>query len=83
MPRKGSAAPRHEKGSGPAPLPLLITHGWPGSVAEFLEIIKPLAHPERFGGKENDAFDVIARPGYPCHPSGHQVGMTGAYAANW
>ncbi|MEM8744858.1 MAG: epoxide hydrolase family protein [Pseudomonadota bacterium] len=50
----------HEKGSGPAPKPLLISHGWPGSVVEFLHVIEPLAHPERFGGSEDDAFDVIA-----------------------
>ena len=49
-----------EKGSGPAPLPLIISHGWPGSILEFLEIIEPLAHPERFGGRVEDAFDVIA-----------------------
>jgi microsomal epoxide hydrolase len=49
-----------ERGSGPAPLPLIISHGWPGSVVEFLDIIEPLAHPERFGGNVNDAFDVIA-----------------------
>ena len=50
----------HERGSGPAPLPLIVTHGWPGSVVEFLDIIGPLAHPERFGGHAEDAFDVIA-----------------------
>lgn len=50
----------HEKGSGPAPMPLIISHGWPGSVVEFLEIIEPLAHPERFGGSTDDAFEVIA-----------------------
>ena len=50
----------HEKGSGPAPLPLIISHGWPGSVVEFLDIIEPLAHPERFGGSADDAFEVIA-----------------------
>ena len=50
----------HEKGSGSAPLPLLISHGWPGSVVEFLEIIEPLAHPQRFGGDAGDSFDVIA-----------------------
>ncbi len=50
----------YEKGSGPAPLPLLISHGWPGSVFEFSEIVEPLAHPERFGGREDDAFDVVA-----------------------
>jgi len=50
----------HEKGSGPKPMPLLISHGWPGTIVEFLHIIEKLAHPERFGGKEEDAFDVIA-----------------------
>jgi len=49
-----------EKGSGPAPLPLIISHGWPGSVVEFLDIIEPLAHPGRFGASPDDAFDVIA-----------------------
>ena len=50
----------HEKGSGPAPMPLIISDGWPGSIVEFLKIIEPLAHPERFGGSSEDAFDVIA-----------------------
>ncbi|WP_298922259.1 epoxide hydrolase family protein [uncultured Roseobacter sp.] len=50
----------HETGSGPNPIPLLISHGWPGSVAEFLNLIEPLAHPERFGGDIRDAFTVIA-----------------------
>jgi microsomal epoxide hydrolase len=49
-----------EPGSGPAPLPLIISHGWPGSVVEFVDIIEPLAHPERFGGSVDDAFEVIA-----------------------
>lgn len=50
----------HAKGSGSAPMPLIISHGWPGSVVEFLDIIEPLAHPERFGGNADDAFDIIA-----------------------
>lgn len=50
----------YEHGSGPNPTPLMISHGWPGSVAEFYEIIEPLAHPERFGGDVADAFTVIA-----------------------
>jgi len=50
----------HEKGSGPAPMPLIISHGWPGSIVEFLDVIEPLAHPERFGGNAEDAFDVVA-----------------------
>lgn len=56
----------HERGSGPNPLPLIITHGWPGSFVEFDAVIEPLAHPERFGGRVEDAFDVIAPslPGY-------------------
>ena len=55
-----------EKGSGSKPTPLLILHGWPGSVIEFFNIIEQLAHPERFGGKEEDAFDVIvpSLPGF-------------------
>ena len=50
----------HEKGSGSNPTPLLLMHGWPGSVVEFLHIIEKLAHPEKFGGNIEDAFDVIA-----------------------
>jgi pimeloyl-ACP methyl ester carboxylesterase len=50
----------HEKGSGPAPMPLIISHGWPGSIVEFLDVLEPLAHPERFGGNAEDAFDVVA-----------------------
>jgi len=55
-----------EPGSGPSPRPLLLTHGWPGSVAEFVEVVAPLAHPERFGGDAADGFEVIAPslPGY-------------------
>jgi microsomal epoxide hydrolase len=49
-----------ETGSGPNPMPLMISHGWPGSVAEFFHLIKPLAHPELFGGNVEDAFTVIA-----------------------
>ncbi len=50
----------HERGSGSSPMPLLISHGWPGSIVEFKDIIEPLAHPERFGGNVDDAFDIIA-----------------------
>ena len=50
----------HEKSSGLNPTPLLLMHGWPGSVVEFLHIIEKLAHPEKFGGNIEDSFDVIA-----------------------
>jgi len=55
-----------EKGSGSNPMPLLISHGWPGSIIEFLDIIEKLAHPESLVGKEEDAFDVIvpSLPGF-------------------
>jgi len=55
-----------EKGSGSKAMPLLLMHGWPGSIVEFLHIIEKLAHPEKFGGKEEDAFDVIipSLPGF-------------------
>ncbi len=49
----------HEKGSGENPTPLLLLHGWPYSIYTFVDVIEPLAHPERFGGDAEDAFDVI------------------------
>jgi pimeloyl-ACP methyl ester carboxylesterase len=56
----------HVPGVGPNPYPLLLLHGWPGSVYEFLDIIPRLTDPARFGGDPNDAFTVIAPslPGY-------------------
>jgi microsomal epoxide hydrolase len=50
----------HEKGSGPNPRPLIISHGWPGSIVEFLDVIDLLAHPEKHGGSIEDSFTVIA-----------------------
>lgn len=48
-----------KKGGGARPRPLILTHGWPSSFVEFMDVIEPLAHPERFGGTADDAFDVI------------------------
>ena len=50
----------------PGALPLLLTHGWPGSVLEFLKILGPLTDPVAHGGSASDAFHVIAPsiPGY-------------------
>ncbi|HEX8530449.1 MAG TPA: epoxide hydrolase, partial [Cytophagales bacterium] len=47
-------------------MPLIITHGWPGSVFEQLKLIGPLTDPTRFGGKAEDAFDVVipSLPGF-------------------
>lgn len=56
----------HVKGSGKNPQPLLMTHGWPGSVYEFYDVIEPLAHPEKFGGNAEDGVDLVipSLPGY-------------------
>jgi pimeloyl-ACP methyl ester carboxylesterase len=47
-------------------LPLIISHGWPGSVFEQIKLIDPLVDPTRFGGRAEDAFDVVipSLPGY-------------------
>lgn len=56
----------HVPGVGPDPTPLLLLHGWPGSVFEFLDIIPRLVDPARYGGDARDAFTVVAPslPGY-------------------
>lgn len=56
----------HEEGNGPKPMPLLLCHGWPGSVMEFYKLLPMLTDPERFGGDPADAFSVVAPslPGY-------------------
>jgi pimeloyl-ACP methyl ester carboxylesterase len=59
---------------GEAPMPLLLSHGWPGSVFEFLDIIPRLTDPARFGGDPADAFTVVAPslPGYGLSFTGGQ-----------
>jgi len=56
----------HVRGRGPAPLPLIVSHGWPGSFVEMIDLVPRLADPERFGGDPRDAFDVVvpSLPGY-------------------
>jgi microsomal epoxide hydrolase len=56
----------HEVGKGPQPMPLLLSHGWPGSVWEFNRLIPMLTDPARFGADPADAFTVVAPslPGY-------------------
>jgi microsomal epoxide hydrolase len=66
----------HARSPEPDALPLVITHGWPGSVVEFLDIIGPLTDPRAHGGDPRDAFDVVCPsiPGYafsgPTHDRG-------------
>ena len=56
----------HVEGQGPDPCPLLLSHGWPGSVFEFLELIPRLTNPSQFGGDPADSFTIVAPslPGY-------------------
>jgi pimeloyl-ACP methyl ester carboxylesterase len=56
----------HEEGKGPNPMPLLLSHGWPGSIVEFLKVMPMLTDPARFGADPADAFTVVAPslPGY-------------------
>jgi pimeloyl-ACP methyl ester carboxylesterase len=56
----------HMRSPDPAALPLILTHGWPGSVVEFLKVIGPLTDPVAHGGQAADAFHVVcpSLPGY-------------------
>jgi microsomal epoxide hydrolase len=77
----------HQTGVGPDPLPLLLVHGWPGSVWEFNELIPRLTDPGRFGGDPADAFTVVvpSLPGYtlsfkPDQPRYDVVAMADLFA---
>jgi pimeloyl-ACP methyl ester carboxylesterase len=56
----------HVRSKNPNALPVIITHGWPGSIIEQLKIIDPLTNPTAHGGKAEEAFDVVipSLPGY-------------------
>lgn len=55
-----------ERGKGPNPIPLILTHGWPGTFLEMLKLVPFLTDPANYGGDPADAFDVIvpSMPGY-------------------
>ncbi|HZR84680.1 MAG TPA: epoxide hydrolase [Candidatus Binatia bacterium] len=67
----------HQRGKGPKPFPLVITHGWPGSVYEFTKILGPLTDPGKHGGDPADAFDVVcpSMPGYGWSEGAKEPGM--------
>ena len=56
----------HVRSSNPDSMPLILTHGWPGSVVEFLKMIGPLTDPVAYGGRVEDSFDVVipSLPGF-------------------
>ncbi len=72
---------RHENA-----LPLIITHGWPGSVIEMLEVVGPLTDPTAYGGDAEDAFDLVlpSLPGYGFSDPPREVGWdAGRIAQAW
>ena len=76
----------HVRSKEAAALPLVITHGWPGSIVEFLDIIGPLTDPAAHGGDPADAFDVVAPsiPGFGFSGPTHEAGWnTGRVAGAW
>jgi pimeloyl-ACP methyl ester carboxylesterase len=64
-------------------LPLIITHGWPGSVVEMLNVIGPLSDPTAYGGDAEDAFDVVVPsvPGYGFSGKPHDTGWDPVHIA--
>ncbi len=76
----------HEIGVGPAPMPLVLTHGWPGSFTEFERIIPLLTDPGAHGGDPEDAFSVVV-PSLPGFGFSSAPRMTGtgsrAIAGMW
>jgi pimeloyl-ACP methyl ester carboxylesterase len=56
----------HVRSKNPNALPVIVTHGWPGSIIEQLKVIAPLTDPVKYGGKAEDSFDVVipSLPGY-------------------
>jgi pimeloyl-ACP methyl ester carboxylesterase len=77
----------HVRSKNPNALPVIITHGWPGSIIEELKIIGPLTDPVAYGGKAEDSFDVVipSLPGYgfsgkPTGPGWNPVSIARAWA---
>lgn len=77
----------HVRSPEPNALPLLLTHGWPGSFVEFLDLIGPLTDPRGHGGDPGDAFDLVipSVPGFgasaaPAEPGWHTSRVAAAWA---
>ena len=76
----------HVKSPHPDALPLIMTHGWPGSVIELLEVVGPLTDPTVHGGRAGDAFDLVlpSLPGYGFSSEPAEVGWDpGRVARAW
>jgi microsomal epoxide hydrolase len=66
----------HQKSRVPNAMPLVLTHGWPGSIYEFNKVIGPLTDPVKYGGRADDAFTVVAisLPGFGFSERPHDRG---------
>lgn len=76
----------HVRSGNPGALPLLLSHGWPGSIADFTELVGPLTDPLAFGGRVEDSFDVVipSLPGFGFSGKPTSPGWTVArIAAAW
>lgn len=76
----------HVKSKNPHAMPLILTHGWPGSIVEFLKLIGPLTDPVAYGGSVEDSFDVVipSLPGFGFSEKPTESGWTVArIAAAW
>jgi pimeloyl-ACP methyl ester carboxylesterase len=76
----------HVKSRHPDAMPLIMTHGWPGSVIELLEVVGPLTDPTSYGGRADDAFDLVlpSLPGYGFSGEPTEVGWDpGRVARAW
>src|SRR6185312_5631886 len=76
----------HVRSQHPDALPLVITHGWPGSVIELLGVVGPLTDPTAHGGRAEDAFDLVvpSLPGYGFSGEPAEVGWDpGRIAQAW
>ena len=73
----------HVRSPEPQALPLVLTHGWPGSIVEFLDVIGPLADPRAHGGDPADAFHLVipSLPGYGFSGPTREAGWTTGRAA--
>ncbi|MBM7774563.1 pimeloyl-ACP methyl ester carboxylesterase [Actinokineospora baliensis] len=73
----------HVRSPEPNALPLVLTHGWPGSIAEFLEVIDPLTNPRAHGGDPADAFHLVipSIPGFGFSPPPTEPGWNAARVA--
>lgn len=68
----------HVTSKNPNAMPLILTHGWPGSIVEFLKVIGPLTDPVAFGGNVEDSFDVVipSLPGFGFSGKPTEMGWT-------